>query len=503
MISAATKGDYDKDYAKVIKDYDKVVAYERVLPGLDAEIIAAQALKQKADGEYAKDNMGKASGHLGKLKAIVARLVARKGDHDTAVADKGWVEAKEASIGSDVAAASTDFALLPETQDIQSRLKYAKEVADTAVTGLDFAEARRQWSELERLLGLWTAKETDNDNAWSAEAEEVDTRLTAVRTERVAAGKIKGITPELKKLISDYRGVDRRFGKAFAALDWVLALSLMDDFERTVKALAAKKSDYDAALLVAQPIADAATLELKDITPADLKGKSTDEKLKLLDDMRATGEKLTPVQRKLQRKLYASLDYDPEFKEADEKRRGELVDALKGDAELTEARGKWATMDDDKKLAVLVKVMNAECKVFNIPAPTVRLFYEPPGDDGYFSDATMTLSLNTHPDSGWADYKESVNTVVHENMHNYQAVLVRRLVEGIITKEDPEYEQALIFAANDAPGGYVPPSEELDADEAGTKPYKTQPVEAHAWDSGDGVAGDLMAADPPDEDEEY
>ncbi len=503
LTAAAAKSDYDKDYDKVKKDYDKVVAYELVLPGLESEINGAKTSKADADGEYAKGNMGKAAAHLERLAAIVSGLTARKGDHDTAVADKAWVESKKAGIGGDVTTATTNFALLPETQDIQNRMKFALEVADAAVSGLDFAEARRQWSELERLLGLWTARSADNDNAWTAEAQEVDRRLDDVDTELGLVGDIKGITPELKKLLSDFDAVKSRFWKAYAALDWVLVLSLMDAFERRLKALAAKKSDYDSALLAAQPIADTATRELDDISPEDLKDKPTDEKLKLLDDMRATGAELTPAQRKLQRKLYASLDYDPKFKEVDERRRGELVEALKADDEVTQARGNWAGMDDDAKLAVLVKVMNAECRVFNIPPPAVRLFYEPPGDEGFFSPGSMTLNLNTHPDSGWTDYKEAVNTVVHENMHNYQAVLVRRLEEGIITSEDPEYMQALIFAANDAPGGYVPPSETLDADEADTKPYKTQPVEAHAWDSGDGVAGDLMAAAPPDEDEEY
>ncbi|NEU36439.1 hypothetical protein GN156_37985, partial [bacterium LRH843] len=79
------------------------------------------------------------------------------------------------------------------------------------------------------------------------------------------------------------------------------------------------------------------------------------------------------------------------------------------------------------------------------------------------------------------------DTVIHENMHNYQAVLVQRLEEGIITKDDPEYVQARIFAANDMPDGYVTPSEPVDDDKKGTNTYKTQPLEAHAWDTGAGV----------------
>ena len=495
--AGATKSVYDKRYAKTKKDYDKVVAYELVLPGLDTEIALVQAQKQDADSAYAKPDMGKAASILGKLEANVAKLIARKAAYDTALADKTWVEAKQSSIGSDVDSASKNFALLPETQDIQGRLKYAMKVAKSAIGEMDFAEARRQWGELERLLGLWNAKKTENNAAWSDEAQQVSDRLDAMEDDLDKVSDIKGITPELKKMIAEHEAVDDRFWKAYRALDWALALSLMDEYERTAKVLAASKSDYDAALLEAQPRADQATQDLTDISPEDLKAKPTAEKLKLLEDMRATGADLTPAQRKLQRKLYASLDYDPAFKAEDEKRRGELVDALKADKEVMQARGDWATMSDDKRLVILVKVMNAECKVYKIPAPAVLLFYVPPGDEGFFSPDTMSLNLNTHPDSGWSDYKEAINTVVHENMHNYQAVLVQRLQEGIITKEDPEYAQAMIFAANDEPGGYVPPSEKLDPDETGTKPYKTQPVEAHAWDSGDDVAKELMSGTKP------
>ncbi len=494
--AAASKKVFDKRVKKLKSDYDKVVAYEHILPGLDAEIANVVKLKADVDSAEGAGKIGEASGILETLEDCVATLISRKGEYDTALADKTWVEAKKASIEADVDSTIDAFALLPETQDIQSRMRYAKDVAKTALTNLNFGEARIQWAELDRLLGEWKSKETDNDDAWTDEAKDVSRRLKAVKAERTQARAIKPITPDLEKLHTEYRDIADRFWQAYRARDWIFAQSLLDKFEPAVKALAAAKPAYDAALLAAQPVADAATRELTDISPADLKSKSTDEKLQLLSDMRATGADLTPAQRKLQRKLYASLDYDPAFKEADEKRRAELVEALKADKEVTEARGKWGGMTDDQRLAVLMKVLNAECRVFNIPPPAVRLYYTPRGE-GFFSPGSMTLNLNTHPDSGWSDYKEAVNTVVHENMHNYQAVLGQRLEEGLITPEDPEYAQAMIFAANDAPGGYVAPSEKLDPDEAGTKPYKTQPVEAHAWDSGDGVAEALVAGIAP------
>lgn len=493
--AAQDKDAYDKRYKKVIKDFDKVVLYEWVLPGLQQDIEAVEDLKSDADSAYGKKEIGKASGILDDLEEGVADLVARKSEHDAAVADRQWVEDKARDKGDELDAAVAGFALLPETQDIQARLKYASNVVKTASDELDFAEARSQWVEIERLLILWSGKEADNDNAWTPEAEEVHDRYSALEADLDIANEVRGITPDLKKAVNDFQKVDGQFWKAYRGLDWQRALDLMDEYERLAKLVAAAKPDFDKAMLEAQPRADKAKQDLTAVSPEDLKSKSTDDKLQLLEDLRATGAKLDKDQLKLQRKLYASLDYDPEFKEADEGRRSKLVEDLKSDEEITKARGKWAEMTDEDRMKVLTKVMTAECKVFGIPAPKIRLFYEPPGDYGFFDPSAKTLNLNTHVDAGWLDYKEIVNTVVHENMHNYQFTLVERLKEGIITKDDPEYTQALIFAANF--DGYVPPSEELDDDEKDTNPYKTQPVEAHAWDSGDGVSADLVAEEEP------
>lgn len=494
--AAADKDKYDKREKKLIKGFRTVLAYEDVLPGLILQIDTAITLKKEADALYGQKKVGDASEKLDAFEEAISDLLKRKADHDKAVKDKKFVDDKTSILGGDLDKAIKGFALLPETQDIQARLTYCEKVVKSAVKVLDFAEARAQWVEIERLLGLWAAKKDDNNAAWTKEASEVSKRLHGVESECDIARKIKGITPDLKKIVGDYDAVSNRFWKAYRALDWALCLSLMDEFERTVKIVAASKSDFDTALILAKAKSDTATQDIEDTSPEDLKKKPAAEKIKLLEEMRGTGEELSKEQRKLQRKVYASMDYDPAFKEADEKRRDELIETLKADKEVTEARGKWGKMTDEDRLKVLLRVLNAECKVYDIPAPAVRLYRKPKGE-GFFSPQTMTLNLNTHPDSGWSDYQEAVNTVVHENMHNYQAVLERRLEEGILTPNDPEFTQAQIFAANDAAGAYVSPEEPLDDDEKGTRPYMTQPVEAHAWDSGDGVAEALVSAIKP------
>lgn len=492
------KDDYEKEAKSLKGDYDTVISFLPVLPGLSAQVEEAKDLRKEADDLAKKEDFGKAGVTQTKLAELVAEMMKRKADHDQSVSDKAWVEGRIAAIGGEVDDAIAAFALLPETLDIQTRMQFALKTAKKAVIALDFPTARAQWEELERLLQAWDDKEEANEDAWTDEAKAVHDKLTAFEDDTDIADTIRGITPELKKLVADYQKAHDAFYKAYRTRDWQLADSLIAEFSRTARLLAGAKDTFDDALALAGPRKDQASRTLTDIGPDELEAKSTEEKLDLLDGLRATGEPLTPEERKLQRKLYNALDYDPEFKKVDEERRAELVDALKADEDVTGARGTWGQMTDDQRLAVLVKVLKAECKVYDIPAPAVRLFNEPPGDEGFFASDTMTLNLNTHPESGWSDYKEAIDTVIHENMHNYQAVLVQRLEEGIITKDDPEYVQALIFAANDAPDGYVDTDEKLDDDEAGTNPYKTQPLEAHAWDTGDGVAKELVAGPPPE-----
>lgn len=494
----ADKDDYDSRFAAIKTNYDKVAGYSRVSPKIKKALVTAKDRLDETENEYGRGNFGTARENLNKLEQDVAALLGLEAEHDSLKADRSWIRAKRTAIKDDVEEAIDAFALIPETQDIQARMDYAYKQAQKAYSNLDFPAARTLWTELDGLLTDWNSKAADNTAAWTQDAKDVHSRLKVVKPERDTAGNMGGITPELKTLSDAYGTASGRFWRAYSSVDWPLCLELMDAFEKTVKAYAAKKSDYDAALIIATQKSTDASVALTAITDQDLKAKTAIEKLDLLDDLRARGKALTDDERKLQRKVYNALDFDPEFKLADEKRRSDLVDALKADEEIVQARGKWGTMSTDERLAVLVKVLEAECKVYNIPAPKVRLFCEPPGDEGYFAGDSMTLNLNTHPFSDFSDYKEAVNTVVHENMHNYQAILAQRLEEGILVKGEPDYVQAMIFAANDGPYGYVDTDEKPDPGEPDQNPYKTQPLEDHAWKTGDGVAEALLAEDPPE-----
>ena len=74
------------------------------------------------------------------------------------------------------------------------------------------------------------------------------------------------------------------------------------------------------------------------------------------------------------------------------------------------------------------------------------------------------------------DFDDSLDTIIHENTHNYQHKLVARLEAGEIRPTDPEYNQAVLFQLNFA--GY------LESTDEGHEAYAKQPVEMHAWLAG-------------------
>jgi hypothetical protein len=210
----------------------------------------------------------------------------------------------------------------------------------------------------------------------------------------------------------------------------------------------------------------------------------------LLDALRGQKEKLTDKQRELQRKIYASMEMDAEFLAQDDKRRADLTKAISEDKELMAAKDKWATMDVAKRIALLQKTLKTECAIYGMPVPTVQVFEEPmPGDLGSFNSGTNVIRINVHPTATFNDFHDTIDTIVHENAHNYQGYLVTRLNEGLLNPGDPEYKQALMFASNSVAQSYVNGDEDHAI-------YKKQPLEDHAWKTGDGVKYALIALPP-------
>jgi hypothetical protein len=75
--------------------------------------------------------------------------------------------------------------------------------------------------------------------------------------------------------------------------------------------------------------------------------------------------------------------------------------------------------------------------------------------------------------------QELIDTVTHENTHNYQSEMLARASE--IGVDDEDYQQLLMFAANEG-DGYVNSTEAQGNGDYDT--YKKQPQERHAFKAG-------------------
>jgi len=96
--------------------------------------------------------------------------------------------------------------------------------------------------------------------------------------------------------------------------------------------------------------------------------------------------------------------------------------------------------------------------------------------------------------AGAKSFEAMLDTVLHENTHRQQNVLVRaiRYPRGDLpnrwlteTYTDPPYTQTRMFDAGNRDGGYVPPEEDQGI-------YEQQPEERHAWMSGGQGARAIM-----------
>lgn len=279
-----------------------------------------------------------------------------------------------------------------------------------------------------------------------------------------------------------------------------------------MKTLAGKVADLKtrvtAADAEAQPKADAATKEIKDLAGGkdlttlttaeqdalveELKKLTPDKQRQLLEDMHGPSAKLTAEQREMQIAMYKAMTLDEDFKKEDAKIREQYQTELQNDEELKSAIQDWKKtdaegnplVDFEKKKQMFQKILETQSKAYGIDVPEIEWYPGDEGDFGGFSADTTRISLNTR----YLDNpKEMMDTIIHENTHNYQDELVKKFVAGDLKEGDPMYEQAKTFAVTHHWDAYVPPREDGDA-------YEKQPEEMQAWDAGGTESTKLMEA---------
>ncbi|HEY1065748.1 MAG TPA: hypothetical protein VGE52_06555, partial [Pirellulales bacterium] len=143
------------------------------------------------------------------------------------------------------------------------------------------------------------------------------------------------------------------------------------------------------------------------------------------------------------------------------------------------------------KLSILEKIAAAQCEAYGFEGPPkIRLLnLGASGAAGYFRSGEKDIVLNS--DSGSPihhDFKEILDTILHENMHVYQHQLVHGVAE--LEEDDPRQTQVDLFSINDAAEGYCDPNEDGIA-------YKMQPQEAHAYLTGETATQAILAKLPP------
>jgi len=310
-------------------------------------------------------------------------------------------------------------------------------------------------------------------------------------------------TPRLKELFDKWDSLSDDAKKKAKAGDYAGALAALPAAKDALKAYLDEAEAVDKAT---KPQAVAAANKVSTLVKKkELAGKTNAEKLELLNALRAPATKMTDDFKKAQFEIYKDLELDPKFVAEDKKKREQTVKTLVGTAkdkeEMKKMRDGWGDLKPDEKHAFIKKTVAAHCKALGIPAPknvefrdlgatrvnptTIR------AEGGNYDHKTGTLLINDYPDGPIGDFAETLKTIFHENSHHYQHELVDKLEKQQLSKEDPEYEEALLFQANFEPQGYVDPNAyNKDANEA----YHNQPSERHSFSNGPDTAKDLLDA---------
>ncbi|KIN64218.1 hypothetical protein Z946_3107 [Sulfitobacter noctilucicola] len=490
----ARKAELDGKYdAAFVARLNAVIGYQD--SSNDMKTKRADAVRVKADLENGKNqNYFKyALEKFDILDPLVGELETLKAADASLLADRAWLQTEMTGKQPDITTAEAIEGVNRETQAQVDAYNAAKKIFTTDYDSPDFPAARVYWPTYESEIDDTNAVQAVYD-ANRAAKDAADAAWPPISANWNTASDMRPLTPDIEILRDKFWAETALYDKSYYSHDYATALAKTPDLGRAAADLVAKKPDHDAADIAAETKADATATALDSITDADLRSKTADEKLQLLDDLRGQHKELDDEQRALQRRIYNAMELDPEFVRLDDKRREELKTAILNDGDLQAARSNWDSTDpsteisDEEKVRLLTNLLKKECELYKMPVPEVKTYAEDTTTNGFFNPSDGTININIHPNSSFNDFFEAIDLMVHENAHNYQDYLVTRLDEGLLTPDDPEYDQALMFKSNDGPYAYVDGDEDYDT-------YKKQPMEEHAWKIGGGVR-DALKAEP-------
>ncbi|WP_203780934.1 hypothetical protein [Paractinoplanes rishiriensis] len=317
------------------------------------------------------------------------------------------------------------------------------------------------------LTALQNNRRTMTDAEWEAAVQAFSTKVN----------EIKGLFPEVRTFIND-RPLQR--AKLLAML-----MNVTDPFG----AARVRQKLQELRVRAAEESGDIVT-EIEGATKAELDNLEFDEKVRMLNTLRAGSLYRPETRRKAAiAKLYISLPLDTTFATRDRELRDRVLARLR--TELHTENRNWTKMTPAQRIAALKRVIEIQCDEMGLPAgerPALRIIPNltskmPDGTvaklSGRYVHGTRTIEVS---DDSINKFDKSLETVIHENTHNYQHWLVKQLEDGTIGPNDPSYVQARLFLVN--LGAYhqgytklLPPADDVAA-------YVGQPVERHAWKAG-------------------
>jgi hypothetical protein len=173
----------------------------------------------------------------------------------------------------------------------------------------------------------------------------------------------------------------------------------------------------------------------------------------------------------------------PDAQQNDLQNRAEAIKAIRQDPALQAALANWNALSNDVRLQAGQRMSAIMGKVYGFKPFDVEI--DPslrPPTQGYFSPGTNQLALSP---SILSNPQEFVNTVTHEQAHAYQHEKARDASSGRLPASDPLYATARAWGQNFS--NYATP------DYNGYQAYRNQPIEAHAFATGNAISAGVFA----------
>ncbi|MCB9796388.1 MAG: hypothetical protein H6741_27140 [Alphaproteobacteria bacterium] len=231
-------------------------------------------------------------------------------------------------------------------------------------------------------------------------------------------------------------------------------------------------------------------------------------------------------------RMFGEMKLTPEFEDYDKRKRHDLAVLLRDDPETQEAEEQWESWvrdgDHDRIRNYLISVVRKQCAIMGHDQQNLQA-EDSSGVMQDFPDLPIKVVLKAYPDSerglagecepgfptwiyintngkDFNNFKEIVDTVVHENSHAFQEMLIMKLkgkapftnVDSQNLLNDPDLGvQAQLFKENDE--SYVNHGDlghQRAMLEISKQAYLHEPLEEHAWGVGSKLTKTLMVPPP-------